>query len=83
MGTLTSFAREALLQEPFAGKVRCLVCERCCLLVEGGQGWCRTRVNWGGTLYTLIYGAVSSLSANPIEKKSLYPFYPGIRPTRR
>jgi pyruvate formate lyase activating enzyme len=26
---------------------------------------------------TLIYGAVSSLSANPIEKKPLYHFYPG------
>jgi pyruvate formate lyase activating enzyme len=28
-------------------------------------------------LVTLIYGAVSSLSANPIEKKPFYHFYPG------
>jgi pyruvate formate lyase activating enzyme len=28
-------------------------------------------------LVTLIYGAVSSLSANPIEKKPLYHFHPG------
>ena len=45
----------------------------------GGLGWCRTRKNIGGTLYTLIYGDVSSLSANPIEKKPLYHFHPGSR----
>jgi len=73
------FVRQALLQETVNGQVRCLTCERRCLLVEGGKGWCRTRTNRGGTLYTLIYGAVSSLSANPIEKKPLYHFYPGSR----
>lgn len=71
--------REAMLQVPINGKVQCLVCERRCLLVEGGKGWCRTRTNYEGKLYTLIYGAVSSLSANPIEKKPLYHFYPGSR----
>jgi pyruvate formate lyase activating enzyme len=70
---------ESILQAPVNGKVRCLTCERRCLLVEGGTGWCQTRVNRQGTLYTLIYGAVSSLSANPIEKKPLYHFYPGSR----
>jgi len=79
METASPFVRETLLQAPTDGKVRCLICERRCLLVEGGQGWCRTRVNRGGTLYTLTYGAVSSLSANPIEKKPLYHFYPGSR----
>ena len=71
--------REAMLQGPIEDKVQCLVCERRCLLVEGGKGWCRTRTNYEGKLYTLIYGAVSSLSANPIEKKPLYHFYPGSR----
>jgi pyruvate formate lyase activating enzyme len=47
------------------------------LIAEGKRGWCRTRENRDGTLYTLIYGAVSSLSCNPIEKKPLYHFYPG------
>jgi pyruvate formate lyase activating enzyme len=36
-------------------------------------------VNRKGTLYTLAYGAVSSLAANPIEKKPFYHFYPGSR----
>ena len=71
--------REAMLQVPVNGKVQCLVCERRCLLEEGGKGWCRTRINHEGKLYSLIYGAVSSLSANPIEKKPLYHFYPGSR----
>lgn len=79
MSAWSPFVRKSLLQEPTEGKVRCQVCERRCLLVEGGTGWCRTRVNRQGTLYTLIYGAVSSLSANPIEKKPLYHFYPGSR----
>ena len=71
------FVRPALLQEPVGNRVRCLTCERRCLLIEGGLGWCRTRQNRGGKLFTLIFGAVSSLAANPIEKKPLYHFYPG------
>ena len=78
----TPYFRQALLQEKLNGKVRCLTCERRCEVAEGCLGWCRTRqaeslANEGGTLYTLIYGNVSSLSANPIEKKPLYHFYPG------
>ncbi len=71
------FIREALLQEKAADKVRCLTCERRCLLTEGASGWCRTRRNVGGKITTLIYGNVSSLSANPIEKKPLHHFFPG------
>jgi pyruvate formate lyase activating enzyme len=71
------FIRKALLQEAADNKARCLTCERRCLLADGQVGWCRTRQNLDGTLYTLIYGLVSSLSCNPIEKKPLYHFYPG------
>jgi pyruvate formate lyase activating enzyme len=75
--SLQQFTRPALLQEPAGRRVRCLTCERRCELADGQVGWCRTRQNWGGTIYTLIYGLVSSLSCNPIEKKPLYHFYPG------
>jgi pyruvate formate lyase activating enzyme len=71
------FVREALLQEKVLGKVRCNVCERRCEIIDGGQGWCRTRANRDGKLVTRIYGAISSLAANPIEKKPFYHFYPG------
>ncbi len=72
-----TFVRESLLQERVGNKVRCNVCARRCVIPVGGQGWCRTRENRGGTLLTLIYGDVSSQAANPIEKKPLFHFYPG------
>lgn len=71
------FERRALLQERANSKIGCNVCERRCSIVPGGLGWCRTRQHRGGQLLTLIYGAVSSLAANPIEKKPFYHFYPG------
>ncbi len=73
------FVREALLQEAVDGKVRCHTCQRLCTLVPGGFGWCRTRQNRDRELVTLIYGAVSSLAANPIEKKPFYHFHPGTQ----
>ncbi len=75
--TIDHFVRESLLQGKTNGKVRCNVCQRRCAIVPGGLGWCRTRENRSGRLVTLIYGAVSSLAANPIEKKPFYHFHPG------
>ena len=71
------FLHPARLWEPAGDRLRCLTCERRCVLGEGQRGWCRTRENHEGQLVTLIYGNVSSLSANPIEKKPLFHFYPG------
>ena len=71
------FFHKALLQEAVDEKVRCLTCERRCLLLDGQTGRCRTRQNRDGTIFTLIYGAVSSLSCNPIEKKPFHHLYPG------
>lgn len=45
--------------------------------MQGDYGWCKTRVNKNGAIYTLIYGNISSISLNPIEKKPLFHFYPG------
>lgn len=75
--TESPFIHTALLQEQVNDKVRCNVCERHCLILKNGQGWCRTRVNRDGKLLTLNYGAVSSLAVNPIEKKPFYHFLPG------
>ena len=66
-----------LAARPASRQIRCLTCERRCEIPPGGLGWCRTRRHQDGTLVTLNYGAVSSLSCNPIEKKPLYHFYPG------
>lgn len=72
-----SFIRAAHLQAPSERGVVCLTCARRCEIAEGARGWCRTRENRNGRLQTLIYGAVSSLACNPIEKKPLYHFYAG------
>ncbi len=77
LAATSGFVREALLQERVGHKVRCNVCARRCLLAPGATGWCRTRENRGGRLVTLIYGSISSLAANPIEKKPFFHFYPG------
>jgi len=72
--------REALLYNKLEGeRVRCNTCPRHCLLGEGKKGFCFTRQNQGGKLFTLIYGQVASLSINPIEKKPVFHFYPGSR----
>lgn len=68
---------QSILQEQIGTDVRCHTCERRCLVRTGSRGWCRTRENRGGTLVSLIYGAVSSIAANPIEKKPFYHFHPG------
>ncbi|MBI5966855.1 MAG: AmmeMemoRadiSam system radical SAM enzyme [Deltaproteobacteria bacterium] len=72
--------REAILFEKVEDeKVRCNICQRNCVIPGGKRGWCMTRVNYKGTLYSSIYGEVSSLSINPIEKKPVFHFYPGSR----
>jgi len=71
--------REALLYEHLGDKVQCHTCERRCLIPEGELGFCATRKNIGGQLYTLAYGDISFISANPIEKKPFFHFYPGTK----
>jgi pyruvate formate lyase activating enzyme len=61
------------------GAVRCGTCQRRCVIPLGKEGWCRTRRNEAGSLYSVIYGDVSSISINPIEKKPVFHFYPGSR----
>jgi pyruvate formate lyase activating enzyme len=60
-------------------EVVCRTCQRKCVIPEGKKGWCQTRINRGGKLYSLIYGEVSTLSINPIEKKPVFHFYPGSK----
>jgi pyruvate formate lyase activating enzyme len=43
------------------------------------SGYCGVRKNEGGILYTLIYGRVSSINLDPIEKKPLFHFHPGSK----
>ena len=59
-------------------KVKCQVCANRCVVLPGKVGICRTRKNFNGEFYTLIYGSlISGGSLDPIEKKPLYNFWPG------
>jgi len=69
--------KDAILYEKVDDRVKCGVCNRRCLIPEGKRGFCLTRENRDGKLYTLIYAAVSSSAVDPIEKKPLFHFYPG------
>ncbi len=57
--------------------VQCKICPRMCKIYPNKIGNCGTRKNEGGKLYSLIYGSLSSIAIDPIEKKPLYNFYPG------
>jgi len=71
---------EAILYEKLPNnRVSCHICQRRCLIEDKQRGYCRTRINNLGKLYTLIYGVVSSIMVSPIEKKPVYHFFPGSR----
>jgi len=70
--------QEALFYEKLEnGKARCLVCQRGCVIDKDGYGFCHTRVNIKGTVYTLAYGKASTVQCAPIEAKPLFHFLPG------
>jgi len=66
-----------LYQKLPKNKVRCGVCQRRCLITDGQQGYCKTRINKDGKLYSTLYGVVSSANLDPIEKKPVFHFKPG------
>jgi len=69
---------EALLYDKMdSSKVRCNTCQWRCVINLEKSGVCRMYYNQGGILYNLNYGQVSSVAADPIEKKPLFHFYPG------
>jgi pyruvate formate lyase activating enzyme len=59
------------------GAVTCQACFHGCDIPEGRRGFCQSRVNKNGILYSLNYGYTGSLALDPIEKKPLYHFQPG------
>jgi pyruvate formate lyase activating enzyme len=72
--------KEARLFSKLQGeRVRCELCERRCTVGESDVGFCRTRRNMGGKLYTLAYGDISAISVNPIEKKPFFHYHPGTK----
>ena len=70
--------REALLYEKIReDKVRCILCERRCILASGQKGFCKTRINIHGKLYTMVWGDISAVESRPIEIKPFFHYWPG------
>ncbi len=57
--------------------VRCDLCFRQCRIAAGNSGFCRNRVNDGGSLYTTVYGRPSAVNVEPTEKEPMHHFLPG------
>ncbi|MCL2157289.1 MAG: AmmeMemoRadiSam system radical SAM enzyme [Methanobrevibacter sp.] len=57
-------------------RVQCNVCNHHCLINDSKCGYCLTRKNEGGTLYSYNFALISSANVDPIEKKPLYHFLP-------
>jgi len=38
------------------GKVQCVLCPKKCIIKDGQRGFCNTRINKAGKLYSLVYG---------------------------
>jgi pyruvate formate lyase activating enzyme len=59
--------------------LKCPICPRGCLLEDGQTGFCKGRANVGGKVIAVNYGRVSSIALDPIEKKPLAYFHPGMK----
>ncbi len=57
--------------------MRCRLCPHNCTVKRGAAGICGVRKNLDGRLYSTIYGELTAVAMDPIEKKPLYHFYPG------
>jgi len=69
---------EALLYEKLPdSRVRCHTCQWRCRIGPDKFGVCGMYQNKSGVLYSLNYAKVSSVAADPIEKKPLFHFFPG------
>lgn len=58
-------------------KVQCELCPKRCIIAPDGYGFCHVRKNVEGKLFSEIYGKITSIALDPIEKKPLYHFHPG------
>ncbi len=69
---------EAMLYEKLPNsRVRCGTCQWRCKIGSDKFGVCGMYQNKDGTLYNLNYAIVSSVAADPVEKKPLFHFFPG------
>tara|TARA_B100002003_G_C14090913_1_gene524740 strand:+ start:431 stop:1438 length:1008 start_codon:yes stop_codon:yes gene_type:complete len=57
--------------------VQCHLCPKNCVIKKGNFGNCNARQNNDGKLYSMVYGRVTGIAIDPVEKKPLFHFLPG------
>ncbi|PIT84608.1 AmmeMemoRadiSam system radical SAM enzyme [Candidatus Micrarchaeota archaeon CG10_big_fil_rev_8_21_14_0_10_45_29] len=77
----TGYAHPAMLFKKFSQNraVKCELCSHYCIIRENDSGFCLTRINKGGKLFTINYGKAAGIAIDPIEKKPFFHFKPGSR----
>jgi len=61
-----------------SNSVQCVLCPHLCTLAPGERGRCGVRLNVEGELVSLVYGRPVAVHIDPVEKKPLFHFLPGI-----
>jgi pyruvate formate lyase activating enzyme len=67
----------ALYEQLPQGRVLCKLCPRGCKIKDGQRGFCGTRQNLGGELYTLVYGKAVRVAQEFMETEGVFHFAPG------
>jgi pyruvate formate lyase activating enzyme len=76
---LWKWNKEAFYYSSENGIITCRQCPNECVIEKDNTGFCRTRVNKGGKLYSIVYGNPCAVHSDPVEKKPLFHFLPGTR----
>ena len=72
------WSKEAIHYTQTPRGVKCMLCPNECSIREGNTGTCRNRVNYKDKLYSIAYGNPCAAHVDPIEKKPLMHYLPGI-----
>jgi pyruvate formate lyase activating enzyme len=76
----TALWREVKYYEQLAnGIVRCAQCPRRCTIAQASRGFCQTRENRDGKLYSVVYGRPCIARIVPIERAPIYHMLPGTQ----
>jgi len=71
--------KEALFYKPLQeNKVHCYLCPHNCKINPDNRGICKLRKNINGKLVSENYARICSAGFDPIEKKPLYHYMPGM-----
>ncbi len=61
------------------GIVQCTQCPRDCVIPQGRRGFCSTRENREGKLYSVVYGKPCIARTVPVERAPIYHMMPGTQ----